>query len=284
MKNLPMTGDARSTSNQDRELNTRVIISISSDIGTALALHWLSEGYTVVGTYRTWTDSCDSLQRAGAVLYECDLSDSASIKTCAEHLHTHGPWDIVTVAAGTLEPVGTFAEVSFDEWSASVEVNLLAQLRVVHHLLPTRNTTSKLGPLVLFFAGGGTNGAPERYSAYTLSKIALIKACELLHAEIPDTRFSILGPGWVKTKIHQQTLNAGKLAGANLEKTARMLQGDEWQPMERIVECCDWIVASPRSVIGGRNFSSQHDAWGSTSLNEALQSDQNMYKLRRAGN
>ena len=279
-----MTDSLPPTSTLERDLVTRVIVSISSDIGTALALHWLEEGYTVVGTYRTWTQACDSLVSSGAILYQCDLSDAKSIKDCGVRILSHGDWDILTIAAGTLEPVGAFADVSFDAWSSSLEINLLAQLRFLHLLLPRRNRTSRLGPLVLFFAGGGTNSAPLNYSAYTLSKVALIKACELLHAEILDTRFSILGPGWVKTKIHDQTLNAGKLAGANFEKTRNMLQGGDWQSMEGILACCDWIAASPREIIGGRNFSSQYDAWGTTELSQALEQDDNMYKLRRSGN
>ena len=43
--------------------------------------------------------------------------------------------------------------------------------------------------------------------------------CELLDAEIHDTAFTILGPGWVNTKIHQSTLANKHKAGENYKKT-----------------------------------------------------------------
>ena len=157
-------------------------------------------------------------------------------------------------------------------------------MRILHALLPVRKRDSAPGPLVLLFAGGGTNSATLNYSAYTVSKIALIKMCELLDAEIPDTRFSIVGPGWVKTKIHEATFAAGKQAGENFERTADKLASDECMPMEKVVEFCDWIMEAPREEIGGRNFSLAHDPWGEEELAAALRADRDMYKLRRFGN
>jgi NAD(P)-dependent dehydrogenase (short-subunit alcohol dehydrogenase family) len=117
-----------------------------------------------------------------------------------------------------------------------------------------------------------------------VSKIALTKMTELLDAEIPDTRFVIVGPGWVKTKIHTETLNAGTRAGANYHTTLQRLAHDEFVDMQRVVACCNWVVDAPHAVVGGRNFSVEHDAWGQPALHEALKRDSNLYKLRRSGN
>ena len=266
-------------------MSTRIIISISSDIGTALARHWLDSGHRVLGTYRTESDQLRNLQRSGTALVHCDLTDDVSIAKAAKKLADEaGPWDALVIAPGTLEPVGPFVDSGFDAWNRSITANFTGQMRILHALLPVRNRGTALGPLVLLFAGGGTNSPPLNFSAYTVSKIALIKMCELLDAEIPDTRFSIVGPGWVKTKIHEATLAAGKQAGDNLERTADKLASDECVPMEKVVEFCDWIMNAPREEIGGRNFSVAHDPWGKEELAAALRSDCDMYKLRRFGN
>jgi NAD(P)-dependent dehydrogenase (short-subunit alcohol dehydrogenase family) len=141
-----------------------------------------------------------------------------------------------------------------------------------------------MGPSIVFFAGGGSNGAPVNYSAYTIAKIALTKMCELLDAENPDCRFSILGPGWVDTKIHQETLRAGHAAGNNFERTQAMIAEGGWVPMEKVLDCVEWVLESPRETVGGRNFSVAHDAWDSPELDGKLNADGNMYKLRRYGN
>lgn len=266
-------------------MSTRLIISISSDIGLALARRWRSQGHRIFGTYRTRSDGLAALEAEGAQAVHCDMGDTGSVARASDDLLRQcGAWDAVVFGTGATDPIGPFAETDFDAWARSIELNFTSQLRMLHSLLPRRNRENALGPLVLFFAGGGVNSAPVNYSAYTLSKIALTKACELLDAEVADTRFAILGPGWVRTKIHASTLAAQDRAGPNYERTRRKLAGDECAPMQAVLDCCDWMIATPRDVIGGRNISLVHDEWGKPSLDEMLREEPDMYKLRRAGN
>jgi NAD(P)-dependent dehydrogenase (short-subunit alcohol dehydrogenase family) len=259
----------------------RVILSISSDIGTALAIDWIKSGHKVAGTYRTWSSNCSRLSDAGVTLYECDFASRESISTAANSFNFID-WEVLVLAAGTQEPIGLFAEVDFDSWEESLSPNFTGMLRFLHQSLnrPTNNSERT----VIFFAGGGTNNATERYSAYTIAKIASIKMCELLDYENPDTKFTILGPGWVDTKIHNATLQNSENAGENFKKTQTMLRGTNMNPIENVIECCNWVVEQPKKLVGGRNFSVVHDAWRSESLLAHLESDSNLYKLRRSGN
>jgi len=230
-----------------------IIIGASSDIGTALSQGWQERGWNVYGTYRT-------KPREGLV--HCDLADGASVQSVwVDFYYTR--WDTLVMCPGALEPIAPFSECRFAEWQESVTVNFMNQMRIVHLLLPNRRKDAT----VLFFAGSGTNSAPLNYSAYTVSKIALIKMTELLAVEIPDTKFVVLGPGWVKTKIHRETPPEDVV----------------WTPMERVVDFCDWAIEAPREIVSGRNFSIQ-DKWGSQSLEEELAMDNDMYKLRRCRN
>jgi NAD(P)-dependent dehydrogenase (short-subunit alcohol dehydrogenase family) len=263
----------------------RIIIGASSDIGDALARDWLAVGCKIHGTFRTPSSAVESLAQAGAAFVRCDLSDQDSIGgACTELRRQAADWDVLVLAPGTQDPIGPFLECDFPEWSASIEVNFTSQMRVVHELLPVRRRGAASAPLVLLFAGGGTNNATLNYSAYTISKIALVKAVELLAAELPDCRFAIVGPGWVKTKIHESTLNANQRAGANYQRTLDKLSGNDCVPMSRVVACCNWLVGAAADVVSGRNFSLVFDAWGDPRLDELLRADAEMYKLRRAGN
>jgi NAD(P)-dependent dehydrogenase (short-subunit alcohol dehydrogenase family) len=266
-------------------MNTAIVISASSDIGEALCRRWTARGVTVGGTYRNHSAAVTELAKIGARLVSCDLADKPSVSTaCAELMRSCPDWDALVLCPGDLTPVGPFADGDFDEWERSLLVNFTAQLRVVRTLLPARHRGEGPQPLVLFFAGGGTNGATVNYSAYTVSKIALMKMCELLDAELPDTRFAIIGPGWVRTKIHEQTLRAGKRAGENYQRTVDRLQGSDFVPMEKVLDCCDWVLDAPREVVSGRNFSAAGDDWGSEALSSRLVHEPDLYKLRRAGN
>jgi NAD(P)-dependent dehydrogenase (short-subunit alcohol dehydrogenase family) len=262
-----------------------IIISASSDIGAAMCTRWKSNGWKVYGTYRTKSPATEALAGMGVKLVYCDLADAASIRDSCFQLRMLCPrWDALVLCPGTQKPVGAFSDCSFEEWEESLKVNFSSQLRIIPHLLPARHTKVALEPIVLLFAGGGTNSAPQNYSAYTISKVALIKMCELLDTEIPDTRFAIVGPGWVKTKIHEATLKARGKAGANYQRTKEKLASDECTPMETVLDCCDWVINAPRKVVSGRNFSVVFDKWGDAELEQALIANSDMYKLRRHGN
>lgn len=264
-----------------------IIISVSSDIGLALAADWSHKGWEVFGTFRSPSTQLAALKKDHAVqCVACDLSHSMAIDVACRELTALCPaWDVLVLAPGDLEPIGDFKDIDIDRWEQSVQVNLLGQLRIVHRLLNTRRLPTPLGqPRVLFFAGGGTNNAVRHYSSYTLSKIALMKMCELLDAELPDTQFVILGPGCVKTKIHEPTLRLGAVAaGANYQRTVERLRNEEHcTPMSKVVACCTWL-ATTSAPIGGRNFS-VFDAWETSLLERELIEDVDMYKLRRAKN
>ncbi len=262
-----------------------IVISASSDIGWAIVQDWCKKDWTVFGTYRQMHDFMKPTGQADPFLIPCDILDVKSIDAACADLARLCAWDVLLIAPARQEPVGRFHEVDFDEWEEGVQVNLLRQLRILHRLLPHRGQSTEFKPTVMFFAGGGTNNSVDRYSSYTLSKIALIKMCELLDTEMPDVRFVIVGPGWVKTKGHLPTLKVGaSMAGANYEKTLLKLASDDCTPMADVVGCCNWLIETQCDAVSGRNFSVVFDQWGSPGLEAALKADIDMYKLRRSGN
>ena len=260
----------------------RLILSISSDIGTALAEDWNSAGIEVVGTYRNWSKNTEKLKDLGIQLIQCDFTDKKSIESALAESARIPNWNVLVLAAGDQNPIGLFKDINFDDWEKSFHANFIGMLRFLHRCLGFQS--NQMTRTVIFFAGGATNSATERYSPYTISKIASTKMCELLDFEITDTKFSILGPGWVKTKIHQSTIQDPINSGKNFARTIEMLQGNNLNSMSNVVECCNWIISQPKAVVGGRNFSIVYDKWRDPKLISALIEDNNLYKLRRYGN
>jgi len=261
-----------------------IVLGIGSDIGRELAVRFAADGWKVAGTYRG---------RAGLAglppevrLVRCDLASAASVSAALRALRRGGAkWDLLVVAAGTEEPVGPFWACDPSAWEENIQVNALAPLRLLRGLYPARNAAGTPG--VAFFSGAGTNSAAPAYSAYCASKIFLLKMCELLDAESSDTSFFIIGPGIVRTKIHEQTLRAGKRSGANYRKVFDFLGSeDSGTSHEDIYSCLQWCVGAGKAVIGGRNISLVHDVWrgGGAGLAGMLKGDPNLYKLRRFGN
>lgn len=263
---------------------TVFILGISSDIGMALAERYLKEGYFVVGTYRNKVNFPPTVGQVH--LLPCDIGSPDSInQAVAAYARLGKPWEIFISAVGTEEPIGQFFDCDFNAWEQSVMVNSTAQLRALHALYSQRRRGRVAQ--VVFFAGGGTNNAFANYSAYCVSKIVLIKMCELLADESPDLNVFILGPGFVRTKIHQQTLNNRMAAGSNYDKTLAFLTAETpGTSHDDIYRCVNWCVAQGREIAGGRNFSIVHDPWREPGerLVDQLRTDVNKFKLRRHRN
>jgi len=265
------------------EITHAVILAVSSDIGLAIANDWMNRGIKVTGTFRTHSKSLDALQERGLIAIEMDLNDEDSVLEAGQSLSTK-PWHRLVLASGNQQPVGLFPRVDQREWGKSISSNFTRQFQFLGALLPGRVLEDRKGSRVLAFAGGATNRATTHYSAYSISKLASIKMIELLAAEIPDTGFVILGPGWIKTKIHNATELAGSEAGENLHVTRRHVQDDDFYPMESLISCINWIFEAPIGQITGRNFSAVFDPWGKDELLDELANDPDLFKLRRFGN
>jgi len=260
-----------------------LIFGISSDIGIALAKHWLEFGAEIIGTYRRMSPKLSNLKISPDDLFSCDFSSKISIERTLKDLQTKTDnWDAAIFCQGTMNPLGPFTKSDIDEWEKSFQINFLSIMRILHFLLPSR---SKQGhPIVITFAGGGTNSAPRYNSSYVSSKIALTKSMELLDAEYEDTRFSILGPGWVKTKIHTEMLDASDDMKREKLETSKRLSENNFVPMSDVVELCHYLFTTKSKALSGRNFSAAHDKWKSKNFLKFLSNNQDAYKLRRHSN
>ena len=265
-------------------MSNAIVIGSNSGIGDAISVALLERRWSVTGTIRG--SSKKNLGQRSHLIEHCDLSDTASVdETLSRLKELANPWDALIVAPGTLEPIGPFSRNDFDQWVVSLEVNFINQIKIVHGLLPqARKIRGLIEPIVIFFAGGGSNSAPTSFSAYTISKIALTKMTEILDAECPNIRFCIIGPGWVHTKIHNQALKNPNTPIEVREETERRLKTDDFVKTSEVVDAVLWSLSAPKDVIGGRNISVKHDPFRAAAFAAGLSKNADLLKLRRNGN
>jgi NAD(P)-dependent dehydrogenase (short-subunit alcohol dehydrogenase family) len=252
-----------------------IIVGLNSDIGIAMSDFLGKDGWEVFGTTRK-----PSAPNATRMILDVDLGDLGIIDGVAEKLNSICPsWDLLIFAAGTMNPIGAFFETDPGDFSKALSINFISPLRLLNGVWSHRAQRSR--PNVIFFAGGGTNGPFDNFSAYGISKVSMIKMVEFLASENPDVGFFSLGPGFVRTKIHEETLASSKRAGLNYQKTLNFLDS-EGTPLPNIYEGIKWCIQNS-GVASGRNFSVQHDNLSekNINLNSALSRNSGMYKLRR---
>lgn len=258
-----------------------LIVGVTSDIGKELAGFYIKNGANVFGTYRSQPDfEKTNLNIRGIQL---DLREADDVECLSKALDEAGFfWDLLILSAGVLYPISPFLTSDFGEWEEAFRVNFFGQLEVVKKIHQFHSTNAS----VSFFTGGAPGGVLKNYSSYSVAKIALTKMVEYLDDEDEEVKYYIVGPGWVDTKIHEQTMEAGKMAGDNLLRTSSFLKNNKsGTAMSDIYECINWLAGQEKSIVGGRNFSVVYDDWRagyeSDLLVAKLKSSPDMYKLRR---
>ena len=259
-----------------------IIISITSDIGLSISNYFLKKKYFIFGSYRNKKLLNNIEKNKKLTCFKLDLTNNQSIKKfCIKIKKKFNDWDYIIFCNGDLDPIGKFKDINFDKWETSLNINYLSSLKILNLLLKKNRSNKNRG--VLFFAGGGTNNAVSYYSAYTLSKILLIKFVELFDFEEKKISTCILGPGWINTKIHKSTLKSKIKNFKNKKITEKIVMRNDDHKLIKLNHCINWILKNIKK-ISGRNLSLDYDNWGSKKLLDKLKKNKNLYKLRRFGN
>lgn len=262
-----------------------LIISITSDIGYDLANRYISHGYIVIGTYRSKKSLSKLNKLENCYLLYLDLEKKKSINDFIKSFRELKlSWNIFISCPCDILPLKPFFKCNFNEFEKSVHINAIEQLRVLHKIYSFRNSKEIVN--VVFFAAGGVNNAVVNISAYTISKIMLIKMCEFLDEENPDFNIFIVGPGWVKTKIHNVVLSNLNKNDEKYLKTKDFLENGNGTNLKDIFDYIYWLCQQGKKIASGRNFSVEGDPWKDnlTKLYNELINNSSLYKLRRYGN
>lgn len=252
------------------------IVGHDSELGKLIGDHLEDCGWQVFGTTRR-------PERVSESMFFLDALDAESVNSAVENfLEKDHDWDLLVLAIGMLNPVGKITEVDFKIWRESFEVNFISQLFLIKNLIEKSTLLPEKSRKILTFAGSGTNSAPKNFSAYTLSKIALTKATELLAAEYPKITFLSLGTGWMKSPIHQQTLNAGSCAADAYGETQRRIEENDFGDPLQLIKFIDWYLESNAPELSGRNIALQGDDWHAPNFIEILTASTDSFKLRRS--
>jgi len=253
-----------------------VVVGHDSELGRIASKHLENKGWQVLGTSRRNENLIEGK------IYFCDLGSRNSVQdVCNQILKDVSEIDLIILSVGQMSPIGHFSKIDFDEWAESVNLNFINQVFMIRQFAEEMRRIQHNGTKFLTFAGSGTNSAPKNFSAYTLSKIALIKSMELFAEEYPDHFFLSLGSGWMRSAIHEQTLAAGTLAGDAYIETVRRFKENDFGSPEMFCEFIDWYMTLNNTKVSGRNIALQGDDWKSQEFNSNLVSSEDAYKLRR---
>jgi NAD(P)-dependent dehydrogenase (short-subunit alcohol dehydrogenase family) len=220
----------------------------------------------------------DSLEGAGHAGISIDVSDPRSWQDAVDSIDAGGELHGLVTAAGILGPIGALDKLVAADLIETIAVNLVGTMLALQFALPRLRATG--GRAVTFSGGGGTSPLP-RYDAYAASKAAVVRLTENLAAG-GEIEINAIAPGFVATRMHEETLRAGaEAAGENYyERTQEQLREGGF-PAAEASKLAAYLLSPDAGGITGRLISAQWDPWRDESFRARLRADPELGKLRR---
>jgi NADP-dependent 3-hydroxy acid dehydrogenase YdfG len=204
---------------------THLITGAGAGIGAALTQRLADRGDDLVLLARNDDRAEDLRERfPGARTLVADLAAPAAVGDALRDQGLPERVDSLVHAAGVVE-LGTVEQLTSEDWSQTLDVNLIAPAVLTQALLPALRAAR--GTVVFVNSGSGLRANPQ-WSAYAASKHGLRALADALRAEEQPAgvRVTSVYPGRVATRMQEKV---------------HAQEGKEYDP-------ADWIA--PESVAG----------------------------------
>lgn len=270
--------------------NKRIVVTGGSmGIGLACAEACLQAGASVMIAARNeipLRETAKQLKAKGftkVFSYGVDVSHPEEVELFLDQaVKQMGGLDGVIHSAGIYGPIGPVPDVNPSQWLDAMQVNLFGSFVVARQACQIMRKRG--GGRIVLLSGGGAATPFPNYTAYACSKAAVVRLTETLAMEVQSLGIEVncLAPGFVATRLHEQTLKAGaKFAGQEfLDKTkAEMAKGGV--PATVGASCAAFLVSDAAKGITGKFVAAPYDGWAKwpEHLEELKKTD--IFTLRR---
>ncbi|MBS0625117.1 MAG: SDR family oxidoreductase [Verrucomicrobia bacterium] len=240
----------------------------SMGIGLATARACLQQGGNVLICAR----NLSGVEEAVAQLKEeghsqvfglaADVSNEKDVEMLFDELEKKfGPVTSVIHAAGVYGPIGPISSVNPEDWFDGIRINLFGSFLIARHSC-LRFKKNGGGRLVLFSGGGAASPFPN-YTSYACSKAAIVRLCETAAQEMAPYNIEIncVGPGFVITRLHQKTLEAAAVAGAEFVEKTKTEISRGGVPAEIGANAAAFLISDDAAGINGKFIAAPYDSW-----------------------
>ncbi|MBD1886558.1 SDR family NAD(P)-dependent oxidoreductase [Microcoleus vaginatus] len=180
-----------------------VITGASRGLGLAMTENFIELGHTVLGCARS-SDSVEKLNQKYSAPHHftcLDVTNDEQVKAWAtEILAKNEPPDLLINNAGVANHLAPLWNVSNEEFSQVIDVNIKGTANVIRHFVPAM-IARKSGIIVNFSSGWGRSTSPE-VAPYCASKWAIEGLTRSLAQELPAGMAAVpLNPGIIHTDM-----------------------------------------------------------------------------------
>jgi NAD(P)-dependent dehydrogenase (short-subunit alcohol dehydrogenase family) len=247
-----------------------IVAGAGRGIGEAVALRFAEEGARLVLASRTASELdrvAAQIRAAGgtALVRVADVTDRLQVDQLVQaSLEACGRIDVLVNAAGSYGPIGPLWQLDPQEWVKTFSVNLFSAFYFCQAVLP-HMIRARSGKIVHFSGGGATAPLP-RFTAYGVSKGALVRLTETLAEEVRPYNIQInaIAPGAVDTRLQDQVLDAGANAGDLYPRMRRLREtGEGATPRDLPAALAVFLCSEDSCGLTGKLIAAPFDGWQS---------------------
>lgn len=267
-----------------------LITGANRGLGKGIARACVAEGASVLlcaRDGRLLDEACREISRIAAA-GQCVLGQAADVSNVdeAEELISRAEKDLGRIDglvnnAAVLGPKGLVENAEWSEWVRTIEINLLGTVLLCRGVLPLfrRHGYGKIVNL----SGGGATAPRPRFSAYAVSKAAVVRFTETLAQETRGTGIDVnaVAPGALNTRLLDEVVAAGpEKVGGEYERALKQKQGGG-ESLERAAELCVFLLSRESDGISGKLVSAVWDPWPTLAERRSELNQTDIYTLRR---
>ncbi len=188
---------------QEAEIMEKTVIVTGGGqgIGKGIALELLRQGYRVAIAEidaEAGEETAQEYAHLGAIrFFRTDTSDESSVRrTVRETMETYGRIDALINNAGIADPVAApVEELSIEQWSRIIGVNLTGYFICVKHCVP--ELRKQRGSIVNIASTRAFQSEPNT-EAYSATKGGVLSLTHALAVSLgPEIRVNSISPGWI---------------------------------------------------------------------------------------
>jgi NAD(P)-dependent dehydrogenase (short-subunit alcohol dehydrogenase family) len=265
-----------------------IITGAGRGIGKAIALAFAREGawlFLAARTERELMETADRCHDTGskAQAVTMDVSNWNHVQHLMNTaIKEAGQVDILVNSAGIYGPIGPTAEIDKSAWVRATEVNLFGPFYLCRALMP-HFIERKNGKIILLGGGGATTPLPN-FSSYAATKAGVVRLADTLAEELKpfNIQVNVIAPGLVDSRLQDEVLAAGPLAGALFDKIKQARETGAGAVSPEVAASLAVFLASEASgKLTGKLIAAPYDPWREWAGKADQLNSTPLYTLRR---
>lgn len=263
-----------------------IITGASRGIGKNIAKKIAKEGAEVVLVSRSKKElerTLEEIKQEGGkgILIPTDISKKQDVSNLLKQvIENYSKVDILVNSTAIITPIGPLNKINIEEWENTIKNNLFGTLYCIKQTM-SHMIERNYGKIVNLSGGGAFKPFPN-FSAYAVSKAAIIRLTETVAEELRDYNITInaISPGAIKTQMTSIVLENKSEAGEEYYNAKKVFDTGG-ASLKKVEDLALFLVSDESKGLSGKTISAVWDDldYIKNNISKVQQSDR--FTLRR---